>query len=249
MSQYPESTQKLVDKAAEVSGYGFEIVYDQSLPIASSVNMAGRDGREHHEIVLRLPSDENNYLIAWQAAFVIHQYQMPETERATLKPNPLQLIPVKDELLQLHPTIPLNQREAFAEHVLGGVLTQLRSVPIGILIDLELHRNYPELQETQKQSLFNQVVEHIGCLQMTTDMFPKTVLRANQVMNAAQALMVSQLFDEEGIFAPYEAINMRPAAEVLLEVCLHQVFDETKDRDVIDVWGKNLGVDEWYQWA
>lgn len=249
MSQYPESTQKLIDQATEISGHGFDIIYDRDLPIASSVNMAGREGRERHEIVLRLPSDENNYLIAWQAAFVIHQYRMPETERATLKPNPVALIPVKDELLQLHPSIPLNQREAFTEHVLGGVLTQLRSVPIGILIDLELNRNHPELHETQRQSLFNQVVEHVACLQMTTDMFPKTLLRANQVMNAAQALMTSQLFEEEGIFAPYEAVNMRAAAEVLLETCLHQTFDETTDRQVIDAWGKDLGIETWYQWA
>ncbi|MEZ5449682.1 MAG: hypothetical protein R3E89_12090 [Thiolinea sp.] len=75
---YPESTQSLLDQASHASGHGFDIVYDASLPVSSSVRLAGRENRERHETVLRLPSDENNYLIAWQAAFVLHQYRMPK---------------------------------------------------------------------------------------------------------------------------------------------------------------------------
>lgn len=249
MNSYPHSTQTLLDQASAISGAGFDIIYDRSLPIASSVRMAGREGRDRHEIILRLPSDENNYLIAWQAAFVLHQYQMPETERANLKPEPSALIPVKADLLALHPSIPINQREAFSEHVIGGVLTQLRSMPVGMLIDINLHRNYPELHATQQQSLTHQVVEHIACLQMTPEMFPRTLLRANQVMNAAQALMVAELFDMAGIFEPYRTVGMEAAATLLLEVCLNQVFDETLDRDIIDAWGRYLGIEQWYRWA
>lgn len=249
MTPYPASTQTLLDKATHLSGAGFDIIYDPSLPIASSVRIAGREGRERHEIVLRLPSDENNYLIAWQAAFVLHQYQMPETERANLKPEPSALAPIKNELLQLHPSVPIAQRENFSEHVIGGVLTQLRSVPVGMLIDIALHREYPELHATQQQSLIQQVVEHIACLQMTPDMFPRTLLRANQVMNAAQALMVAELFGQPNLFAPYRSIGMEAAAALLLEACLHQVFDETLDRELIDAWGRTLGIDHWYRWA
>ena len=249
MTPYPASTQTLLDKATHLSGAGFDIIYDPSLPIASSVRIAGREGRERHEIVLRLPSDENNYLIAWQAAFVLHQYQMPETERANLKPEPSALAPIKNELLQLHPSVPIAQRENFSEHVIGGVLTQLRSVPVGMLIDIALHREYPELHATQQQSLIQQVVELIACLQMTPDMFPRTLLRANQVMNAAQALMVAELFGQPNLFAPYCSVGMEAAAALLLEACLHQVFDETLDRELIDAWGRTLGIDHWYRWA
>lgn len=249
MSLYPHSTQTLLDKASALSGAGFDIVYDQALPISSSVRLAGREGRERHEIILRLPSDENNYLIAWQAAFVLHQYQMPETERANLRPEPSVLVGVKNELLALHPSIPIAQRDAFTEHVIGGVLTQLRSVPVGMLIDIALHREYPELHATQQQSLTHQIVEHIACLQMTTEMFPKTLLRANQFMNAAQALMVAELFDMKGIFEPYKTVGMEAAATLLLEACLHQVFDETLDRELIDTWARYLGIEDWYRWV
>lgn len=246
---YPESTQSLINQASAASGYGFDIVYDASLPVSSSVRLAGRENRERHEIVLRLPSDENNYLIAWQAAYVLHQYQMPETERANLRPDPAGLAAVKNELLALHPSIPLNQREPFVDHVIGGVLSQLRSVPVGLLIDIELQRNYPELQATQKQSLIHQVVEHIACLQMTTAIFPQQVLRANQVMNAVQALMVAELFAEAALFEPYRSVGMEAAASLLLEPCLHQVFDESTDRELVDHWGRNLGIADWYRWG
>ncbi len=249
MALYPASTQTLIDQASAASGAGFDIVYDQTLPIASSVLIAGREGRTRHEIILRLPSDENNYLIAWQAAFVLHQYQMPETERANLKPDPAALAPLKNELLEMHPTVPISQREAFSEHVIGGVLTQLRSVPVGMLVDIALHREYPELHATQQQSLIHQVVEHIGCLQITPAMFPTSIVRANQVMNAAQALMVAELFGLPDLFEPYRSVGMEAAATLLLDACLHQVFDETLDRELIDSWGRYLGIDSWYRWA
>ncbi|MEN9502390.1 MAG: hypothetical protein RI964_1675 [Pseudomonadota bacterium] len=249
MSQYPASTQSLIDQATAISGYGFDIIYDMSLPVASSVKMAGREGRERHEIVLRLPSDENNYLIAWQAAFILHQYQTPETERTNLQPNTAYLANVKNDLLQMHPGIPLAQRDAFTDHVLGGILTQLRSTPIGMLVDLHLHREYPELHATQRQSLINQVVEHVACLQLTPDMFPRTVVRANQAMNAAQALMVAELFEIPDLFEPYRTIGLEAAAAILLEPCQHQVFDDTKDRELIDIWGRNLGIEKWYRWV
>jgi len=249
MPAYPRSTQNLLDQASSLSGAGFDIIYDHSLPISSSVKLAGREGRTQHEIILRLPSDENNYLIAWQAAFVLHQFQMPETERVNLQPNPAALAPVKAELLELHPSVPIAQRDNFSEHVLGGVLTQLRSMPVGLLIDIALHREHPELHATQQQSLTQQVVEHVACLQMTPDMFPNSVLRANQVMNAAQALMVAELFADSAIFEPYRDTGMEAAASLLLDVCMHQVFDETLDRELIDSWGQHLGISDWYRWA
>lgn len=249
MSQYPASTQSLIDQATAVSGHGFDIVFDSSLPIASSIRIAGHEGRERHEIVLRLPSGENNYLIAWQAAFVLHQYQTPETERTNLQPNAAYLASVKNELLQMHPGIPASQREAFTDHVIGGVLTQLRSTPVGMLIDLKLHREYPELHATQRQSLINQVVEHIACLQLTPAMFPLKLVRANQVMNAAHALMVAELFEIPDIFDPYRTIGMEAAAAILLEPCQQQIFDGTTDRQLIDSWGRNLGIEQWYRWA
>ncbi len=249
MFTYPESTQSLINEATHVSGYGFDILYDASLPVASSVNMARRDNRERHEIVLRLPSDENNYLIAWQAAFVLHQFRMPETERTTLRPEPMGLLDVKSELLAMHPDIPLAQQQGFTDHVIGGVLSQLHSVPLGMLIDIELHRNYSELQETQRQSLINQVVDHVACLQITPEMFPKPIVRANQVMNAAQALMVAELFEMPGLFEPYQTVGMEAAAALLLEPCLQQVFDKATDRELIDHWGRNLGIATWYRWA
>lgn len=250
MKFYPASTQALLDRATKVSGFGFDISYDASLPVASSVKMAGKEGREHHEIILRQPGlDENNYLIAWQAAFVLHQYQMPETERANLSPNRPVLAQVKGELLEMYPSIPLSQRDAFAEHVIGGVLSQLRSVPVGLLVDIELHRNYEELHAAQRESLIRQVVEHIGCLQMTKAMFPEKLLRANQVMNATQALLVATLFEMPDIFAPYQSVGMEAAATLLLDICLNQVFDETHDQQLIDFWARNLDLEDWYRWA
>ena len=249
LHQYPASTQSLIDKATAVSGHGFDIVYDINLPVASSVRLAGREDRERHEIVLRLPSDENNYLIAWQATFVLHQYQTPDAESANLQPNPSQLDAIKHELLAMQPNIPPVHRDQFVDHVIGGILTQLRSLPLGMLVDIQLHRECPELHATQRQSLINDIVEHVACLQITPDMFPRIIVRANQVMNAAQALMVAELFEIPDIFEPYRAMGMEAAATLLLEPCMHQAFDGTTDRELIDAWAKTLGIEKWYRWG
>ena len=249
MIPYPASTQSLLDEATAFTGRGFDIVFDANSPVDSSVRMGGREGRDHHEIVLRQPGDENNYLIAWQAAFVLHQYRTPETERTNLQPNAAYLASVKNELLSMHPSIPLSQREAFTDHVIGGVLTQLRSVPVGLLIDIQLHREYAELHAVQQKSLTQQVVEHIACLQLTPEMFPRTLVRANQVMNAAQALLVAELFDMQGLFEPYRTVGMEAAAALLLEPCMQQIFDGTTDRELIDAWAMTLGMEKWYRWV
>ena len=45
MSQYPASTQTLLDKATQISGHGFDIVYDLNLPVSSSVRLAGKEAQ------------------------------------------------------------------------------------------------------------------------------------------------------------------------------------------------------------
>jgi hypothetical protein len=42
---------------------------------------------------------------------------------------------------------------------------------------------------------------------------------------------------------------MEAAAALLLESCLHQVFDETKDQELIDLWARALDIEDWYRWA
>jgi hypothetical protein len=84
---------------------------------------------------------------------------------------------------------------------------------------------------------------------MTKAMFPEKVLRANQVMNATQALMVATLFELPDLFEPYRSVGMEAAAALLLESCLHQVFDETKDQELIDLWARALDIEDWYRWA
>ncbi len=118
-----------------------------------------------------------------------------------------------------------------------------------MLIDIALYRDYPELHATQQQSLTQQVVEHIACLQMTTAMFPESILRANQIMNAAQALMVADLFNEPQLFEPYRTVGMEAAASLLLEICQHQIFDKTLDKELINYWSRQLGIADWYHWA
>ena len=61
--------------------------------------------------------------------------------------------------------------------------------------------------------------------------------------------MVAELFEMPDLFEPYRSIGLEAAAALLLEPCQQQIFDGTKDRELIDNWGRNLGIDKWYRWV
>ena len=138
MPQYSRSLLQLLDQCEAVSGYACDVSYDSKIQNYSVVRMAGREGRLRHQIVVREQNQHSEYYIAWQAIFILRQYQVAEEERANISFRDSGYQSLSKELSKIYPTIKGEALDGLTHNMLSGIITQLRSVPVGILVDIYL---------------------------------------------------------------------------------------------------------------
>ena len=214
------------------------------------MRIAGRsDGLKRHQIILKQHDTNADYFVAWQAMFILRHFHTPEADRANITQNADGFESTKAELSQLHPTMQGAELDNFANHILGGIITQLRSVPIGILVDIHLYREYEGLRDAQERVLTTQVREYWAALNIDKSQFPQTIVLANQHMNAAHAAMVDYQFPSPELTAPYKIAGMEAISMQLLDVCLQRNSADPQDKAIIDAWGELLNIQHLYRWA
>ena len=211
--------------------------------------MAGRNGLLRHQIILKQHDANADYYVAWQAVFILRQFNTDEEHRANITQDPEGLESTKAALAKLHPTMQADELGNFANHILGGIITQLRSVPIGILVDIYLFREFEDLREAQEKVLTQQVHEYWAALNIDKSQFPETIIIANQHMNAAHAAMVDYQFPSPELTAPYKVAGMETISVQLLDICLKHNSDGQQDKALIDAWGKHLNIQNLYRWV
>ncbi|PWQ97865.1 hypothetical protein [Leucothrix pacifica] len=211
--------------------------------------MAGRNGLQRHQIILKQHNDKADYYVAWQAVFILRQFSVDEANRANITQDPAGFERTKAELATLHPSMQSGELDNFANHILGGIITQLRSVPVGILVDTYLFREYEELREIQEVVLTQQVHEYWAALNIDKSQFPQTIILANQHMNAAHAAMVDYQFPSPELTAPYKVAGMEAISVELLDLCLKHNSDGDQDKALIDEWAKRLNIQHLYRWV
>ena len=141
------------------------------------------------------------------------------------------------------------EREVTAQ-VLGGLMTQLRSVPIGMRIDAWLWEDHPGLRAAQSESLAAQQATNAQALGPNIrDMMPSTLFSANAAMNAAYALYTDRLLATPLYSIPYRAIGIIDRGQALLDVWDRTPADAAHDQGLVDAWGEDLGLSDWYQWV
>ena len=247
--KYSNSVNQLLKKCEAKSGFACDISYDETLATDSTVKMAGRDGRLRHQIILKQHNADADYYVAWQAVFILRQFSTDAENRANISQNPEGFESTKAELGKLHPSMQGAELDNFANHILGGIITQLRSVPIGILVDIYLFREFEELRETQEKVLTQQVHQYWPALNIDKSQFPETIILANQHMNAAHAAMVDYQYPSPELTAPYKMAGMEAISLQLLDACLNRNDDDMQDKAIIDDWGKLLNIQNLYRWV
>lgn len=249
MNKYLKSTNLLLKQCESESGYVCDVTYDQSLPVYSTVQIAGGGNRKRHRIILKQYDNESSYYIAWQAVFILRHFQVDESQRANLALNKTILPHVKNEVTALYSDFPDTQISAISKQIVDGLLTQLRSVPIGILVDMYLYKNFPELRDIQESSLTKQVHDFWASLNIDKTKFPESIVIANQQMNAAHASMVDYQYPSPELTAPYDAVGMGEVAMKLVGCCLDANLNAINDKQLIDQWAAILNIKDWYEWV
>ena len=247
MQNLRAATKGILARVEERTGKSIQFMRDEQLKVLATLQMA-RNGAGFH--VLRYsPSNEPlDYLIAYQAGYVLRLFENDPSARFDFAPKP---DAGKEVAALVAPTLSMSSddREAlpkFSDAVAQWALMTLRSLPIGMRIDRWIAEEYPEFLDLQRDSIAIQQQQNMGVVafKMAKLTVPTTLL----ALPAAHALFADQL-DASGSFAvPFEATGLLTPGKELMRVWEEVPADASHDRELVDRWAEVLGMAGWYDW-
>lgn len=240
-------TAAIIEQAEHVSGFSVDLRRDAQLSVPATVKLAGHEGRDRHQLLLRSDAEHGDYLIAWQAGLIIRQFRKPPGQRRWMLRSERALVEVRRALQPQASHLPDEQLNQIATYLADGVLLQLRSVPVGLVIDTWLYRDYPALRVQQRAVLLLQSRDHLVSLDPEHDRLPARIIAANRAMNAAQVLHADGLFQVAGLGEPYRRAGLEPLARRLLGA-LNEAPELIDDTALIESWAAVLELEGWYRW-
>jgi hypothetical protein len=132
----------------------------------------------------------------------------------------------------------------FAHSMLNSIITQLRTYSVGMRVDDWIWDNIRELRSQQEHSIRSQLSENLQALAPEIlKKFPKPLVDANSVMNAAFATKWGKIIGEPQFCIPFKAMGYAGKAKELLEIIEVVAEEPLADRDLIERWSKCLGLD------
>lgn len=153
-----------------------------------------------------------------------------------------------EKLVRQKKSVPPHMVATYSQMITDGLGVQLRSMPVGVRVDRDIHRDHPELHDQQRSAAERSMKENVGCLQPSIcAQAPDLVFQATAAMNAAFALVWSRLWGEEPPIVPYRLAGLLARGEELLAVLDGIPESPTFDRELVSKWAALLGIDHLYQ--
>lgn len=248
------TTQGFLREVESSTGLGVVVEEDPQLqaPLLAKVQVARR-GIPFHRVAYH-PSAQGmaDYLVCYQCAFVIRLHSLPAAERFDLTDNPV----AQEECLgwaKTHPasaSLPADRQAGFAEFLRTSLMSMVRSVPVGLWVDLDLRSRFPELRTAQEQAIRRQIDIQAQILSpKVRENIPAPALRANAALNAAFAKVWARELKEPGWALPYLVDGSATAGDALLELQEGLLSIPSNDRRLIQAWADHLGFGHWLRWT
>ncbi len=195
-----------------------------------------------------------DFVICFQCGFLLRMFQIPEPDRFALAGSVRGRQEIEkvlaDHLQQKGLSLDKQVRAGLQEQFLGGILQQLRSMPIGLRVDAWIRQTYPSLEEQQKKATVQQLNDNAVSLgPKVRQIAPAKVFRANVGMNAAFALFWSRTWSDPLLAVPYKASGHLATGEELLRRWDEIPSDPANDKKLIDSWSSHVGLAGWYEFV
>jgi hypothetical protein len=249
---FSEDTKNILDLVEQRTGYPIQTISDSSMQVLAKVKMASEEFPVH--IVSYKPNARGvDYHIAYECGFILRLYENPPEERYHFAATDVGRSLVRKALSsnkQLKRMgLPDESVKQLTNQFFDGLMTQLRSVPIGLRIDQWIWDDHPSLRESQKTSMAKQQQDNVQALSpQVRSVAPVTVFNANAAMNAAYALFCDRLLRNELYVVPYRSAGFENTGERLIELLDELPKDGIHDRELVDAWGEELEIANWYKW-
>jgi len=248
------SVEKVLRLVEARTGLPVHVQPDASLPgnLLAKVTMA-RGQMPFHQVDFQPNrSASPDYLIVFQCGFILRHYGVAPTDRVDFTGTPLAEQTVQDWVRNnpKTPGIAKPSADGLTSFLVNGILSQLRSVPVGMRVELWILNEYPELEPLQRAAVMKQLEDNVAGLRPQVQaMMPDQALAANLSMSAAYALFWAEKLGQPQLTLPYRASGHLEAGQALYEIWRDVPSDPSQDRSLIDRWANQVGVERWYQWV
>jgi len=153
--QLREITREIISSLEKKSGYIVDVKEDPNLATLATIRIA-RGNLPAHILTYRLgaKNDSPDFAICWQCALAMRMYECPLEKRFLIASAPEGDRAVENILNSSGGVVQKYQLgeaqlDSFKSQLLNGLITHLRSVPIGLRVSDNLTLEYPDLLELE----------------------------------------------------------------------------------------------------
>ena len=247
MQKLRAATKGILNRVEKQTGKSIQFLRDENLALLATLQMA-RAGAEYHVLRYRPSTEPLDYMVAFQAGFVLRLFELDASARFDFSPEPIAGKKV-EPLLSAGQLLGMEDKRVlpeFAKSIAQWALMNLRSLPIGMRIDAWIAAEYPELKELQafsialqQQQNMNLLQHHLGKLTIPTTLMGPI---------AAYALFADRLSGSKGFVIPFEAVGVLAQGQSLLRAWDELPSDPVYDCELVDAWAAECGLTDWYRW-
>lgn len=237
------------------TGYPVRLIEDPSLETLARVRMA-RGTVPAHFVNYKPTRDESlDYVICYQCGFILRLFDTPPDQRFDLAGR-------RERMEEIAATLagPGGKLESFgltpaqinqmADTYLSGLMTHLRSIPIGMRVAEWIADNYPELAQSQSAAVVKELAEAQGALLAPIREFtPDVIYKPTVAISAAHAMFWGEYFATPELSAAYRSYGYHTDGRALLKIYRSVPAEPIHDRELVDRWADQLHLTGWYRWV
>jgi hypothetical protein len=242
-------TKATLARVEAVTGKPIQFMRDDKLALLATLQMA-RNGADFHILRYQPSNEPLDYLITFQAGFVLRLFDNEPDRRFDFAPDDA----AGDHVAALmsaggQQSLGPADRQAlpgYARHVAQWALLNLRSLPIGMRIDRWIADTCPELAELQRASITQQQQQNTQVLAHRLGKLSVPITLLGNI--AAYAVFADRLLGTRTCAVPYEAMGLLGQAHELLQILDDTPADARHDVALVDRWAAQCGLAGWYRW-
>lgn len=248
---HPDVSQ-LIEQVEAKTGKPIEFLAIYNLNVDATTRIARTSIPQH---VIRFKSTETerlNHLLAFSSAQILRILSAPSEERLVPATSKATLTIARDSLGGdlTRATLPKGREQEITQFWIEGLIRQLTNVPTDIFLNQWLRKKYPDLRFEQQASLRAEMTHNEqGLSKQVQRITPRKIFDASNAMNYVYRRELAEITGEKSTVAYRMFSGIINQGRVLQRI-LQEIGDQGHkgDREIIDRWADELGINKWFAW-
>jgi hypothetical protein len=247
-----ETTRSIIAEVKAKTGCDVVVQPDESLTTLSGIRMARGDLSAHVIRIHPSAADAVDYHVVHHCGLILRLFENPPEDRVDVSPSDEGAKSAEKALkaTALAKVLPPSELGKLRSQLLIGLITHLRSVPVGMRVDRWIAQDHPELVHVQKQAIVRQLRDNAASLAgHIRKSMPTPIVQPTLAISAALALFWGRNWNEPQLPLPYRAGGVEPIGQRLVQIWEETPDSGRHDRLLIDKWADALQIRAWYRWV